>query len=192
MRDELLSPEELSAATRLWWLVALTGVLSIAAGAIVLAKPDHSLRALAVITGVFILIDGIVELVRSFDRSELNRGATALLGALNVIIGVLLIRHPLTSVQAIALFIGLWLLAAGVVRLVMAFGLRGERLGQMIVAGIEILAGVVIVSSAHIGYATLAILVGASFIANGIGMVAFGILLRTMKPRSPQTELAMS
>ena len=43
-----------------------------------------------------------------------------------------------------------------------------------------------IVSSAHIGYATLALPVGLSFIANGIGMIAFGILTRTLNNNGRQ------
>jgi uncharacterized membrane protein HdeD (DUF308 family) len=46
------------AATGGWWLFVLAGVLSIAAGVIVLFKPGDSLATLAVIAGIFLLIDG--------------------------------------------------------------------------------------------------------------------------------------
>jgi len=77
-----------------WWLVVLVGVLSIVAGVIILFEPGSSLATLAVIAGIFLLLDGILELVASFMRSTTNRGLVALLGVLTAVIGVLLIRHP--------------------------------------------------------------------------------------------------
>ena len=102
-------------------------MLSIVAGGIVLARPDHSLRALAVIIGIFILIDGVVELYWAIVHRVQSTATAALLGILNVVVGVLLIRHPIAGVQAVALFIGIWLIAVGVVRAVVAFEATGRR-----------------------------------------------------------------
>jgi uncharacterized membrane protein HdeD (DUF308 family) len=192
MSDVDLSGEDARQLARLWWLAVGLGVISIIAGGIIIAKPDNSLKALAVIAGIFILIDGIGELVMAFSRDTAGRALVALLGTLNLIVGILLIRHPIAGVQAIALFIGIWLIAAGVVRLVMAFDSPGSRLGRIIVAVIEAIFGIAIVSSSHIGFATLAVLVGLSFIANGIGMIAFGILMRTLKNQSQPPGVALA
>ncbi|MGZ4187356.1 MAG: HdeD family acid-resistance protein [Solirubrobacteraceae bacterium] len=182
MRDDLATPEEVRALTRSWWIAVVLGVLSIVAGAIVVARPDHSLRALAVIIGIFILIDGIVEIYWAIADGVESHATAALLGVLNLVVGILLIRHPIAGVQAVALFIGIWLTAVGVFRAVVALGSPGGRLGRLLIAGVEILAGIVIVASPDIGYATLTLLVGISFIANGIAMIAAGVLLRTLKP----------
>ena len=119
-----------------------------------------------------------------------SRATTALLAILNVIVGVLLIRHPIAGVQAIALFIGIWLIAVGVLHGLAALDTPEQRLGRLVVATVEVIAGIVIVSSPNIGYATLAALVGLSFIANGIGMIVFGILLRTLKRDRRRAEVA--
>jgi uncharacterized membrane protein HdeD (DUF308 family) len=157
-----------------WWLLVLTGILSLIAGVIVLFQPGNSLAALAVIAGIFLLIDGILELADSLLRRTPNRGMLALLGVLSAIVGVLLIRHPIGGVAAVALLIGLWLIVAGVIRFVTAFE-EYEHRGWYALAGIlELIAGIVIVSSPGIGFATLAILVGIGFIMNGFGMIALG------------------
>jgi uncharacterized membrane protein HdeD (DUF308 family) len=188
-----VTPDEAQRMTRLWWVAVLLGILSIAAGAIVLSKPDNSLKALAAIAGIFILIDGIVEIVLAVTGATTDRGLAALLGTLNLIIGVVLIRHPIAGVQAAALLGGIWLVAAGAIRLVIAFDHAGDRLGRVILAAIEIGFGILIVSSAHIGFATLAVLVGVSFLANGLGLIAFGILLWTIKRRGPlQPDLVVA
>jgi len=89
-------------------------------------------------------------------------------GVLDIVIGVLLIRHPIGGVLAIALLIGIWLIAVGLVRLVGAFE-REQRVWNIVLALLEIAAESVIVSSPPIGFATLALLVGIAFIANGGG-----------------------
>jgi uncharacterized membrane protein HdeD (DUF308 family) len=105
-----------------WWLLVLVGLLSIVAGVIILFKPGESLATLAVIAGIFLLLEGIFELVDSFMRSTANRGMVALIGILSAIIGVLLIRHPIGGVTVAALLIGIWLIAIGVIRFAAAFG----------------------------------------------------------------------
>jgi uncharacterized membrane protein HdeD (DUF308 family) len=185
--------EDVERTARLWWLVVTLGVLSAVAGGIVIAKPSNSLKALAVVVGIFLLLDGIAEFVLAFDSRTSNRGLVALLGLLDLVVGILLIRHPLGGVKAVALLLAIWLIAAGVVRLVIAFDTHGNRLGRFVVAAIEIVFGIVIVANPNIGYATLAVLIGLAFIINGLGLIAFGILLRIMlknHPRPPGLAVA--
>jgi uncharacterized membrane protein HdeD (DUF308 family) len=157
-----------------WWLLLLVGALSVVAGVIILFKPSDSLSTIAVIAGLFVLIDGITELIASFSRQTQNRGLVAVLGVLSAIVGILLIRHPIAGVTAIALFIGIWLVAVGVVRLVVAFDEPWGRTWNFVVAGLELVAGIAIVASPDIGLATLALLVGIAFIINGIGLLGLG------------------
>jgi uncharacterized membrane protein HdeD (DUF308 family) len=180
MPGQSLTNEEMYESTSAWWLFVLFGVVSIAAGVIVLAKPSNSLTTLAVIAGIFVLADGIFDLAVSLKRRTENRGLAALLGVLGVVVGVLLIRHPIGGVLAVALLIGIWLVAIGVVRLIGAFD--GEhRAWNLMVALIEMVAGIVIVSTPPIGFATLALLVGIAFIANGVGVFAIGWMMHSLR-----------
>ena len=157
-----------------WWLLLLIGFLSIVAGVVILFKPSESLATLAVIAGIFLLLDGILELADSFLRSTSDRGLVALIGVLSAIVGVLLIRHPIGGVAAVALLIGIWLIAIGVIRFATAFE-EYENRGWHALAGIvEVIAGVVIVANPDIGFGTLALLVGLGFIFNGIAMAVLG------------------
>jgi uncharacterized membrane protein HdeD (DUF308 family) len=164
-----------------WWLVVLVGVLSIVAGVIILAKPGSSLATLAVIAGIFLLLDGILELIASFMRSTTNRGLVALLGVLTAVIGVLLIRHPVGGVTAVALLIGIWLIAMGVIRFATAFDEYRHRGWHALAGALELIAGIVIVANPNIGYTTLAILVGIGFILNGIGLISLGWGIREVR-----------
>jgi uncharacterized membrane protein HdeD (DUF308 family) len=183
-----LGSRELRALTWGWWLALLIGALSVVAGVIVILKPSNSLTTLAVIFGIFILIDGIFELVGSLIGETQNRGLLAVIGVLSVIVGVLLIRHPVGGVKAVALLLGLWLIAAGVVRFIAALAFPGDRLWRIVVALVLTIFGIVIVSSPHIGYATLALIAGICFILYGFGMLAVGWAMHAIRHQAVPIE----
>jgi uncharacterized membrane protein HdeD (DUF308 family) len=189
-----LAREELEALTWGWWLSLLIGALAVVAGIIVLLKPSNSLTTLAVVSGILILVDGIVELVAAVIGGSENRGLMAVIGALSVIAGVLLIRHPLGGVKAVALVLGIWLIAAGVVRFVAALVVPGGRVWRICVALVLAIFGIIIVSSPHIGYATLALLTGVCFIGYGLAMLAVGWTMHAVRhaPASPEPEPSAS
>ncbi len=174
------STADLRAVTSVWWLFVFLGALSIAVGIVIIFKPGNSLATLAVIAGIFVLIDGLLELIGSLMRSTTNRGLAAVVGVLCVVVGILLIRHPTRAVALIGLLIGIWLVTIGVVRFIVAFEEAGSRTAHFIVAAIEVIAGVVIVANPHIGYTGLALLIGIALIANGIGTSGIGFALRTV------------
>jgi len=174
-RDEALD------LARVWWLLVLVGLAAVVAGGILVAKPSNSLATLAVVFGIFLLIDGVVEMIRSFGHGVENRALAAILGILGIVIGIALIRHPFHGVTAIGLLIGIWLVAAGAIRLMRAI-VEGVNLLGIAIALLEIAVGIVIVSDPHIGYATLAVLTGIWLIISGIGTIGLGVAIRRAKP----------
>jgi uncharacterized membrane protein HdeD (DUF308 family) len=176
-----MTSDDVRALTWGWWVAILTGAISVVAGIVVLAKPSNSLATLAVVFGIFVLLDGIMELVGAAVGGSTNRGMLAVVGVISVIAGVLLIRHPLGGVRAVALVVGIWLVAAGVVRFIGAFDAEGHRVLRIVAALVLMVAGIAIVSSPHIGYATLALIAGLGFIAYGVGMMAYGWALHTVR-----------
>jgi uncharacterized membrane protein HdeD (DUF308 family) len=172
------SREDLGAEPALgWWLFVVVGVASLAAGVILITKPSNSLATLAVVVGIFLLIDGVMELLSAIWRPAEGRTLAVVIGLLGVVVGIVLIRHPTHAVNAIGLLIGLWLIAAGVVRMLRAFAAASPFL-QAIIAIVETIVGIVVVSDPHIGYATLAILTGIWLVINGVGMIGLGFSVR--------------
>ncbi len=159
------------------WVLTLLALLSVAVGVVVLANPSISLATLAVLSGIYLLVTGLCELGLSLTNRHENRALIAVFGVTTTIAGVLLIRHPTHAVTVIAILVGLWLLVSGLVRLVRVFGEPGPRLWVALWAVLELLAGIVIVSTPRIGVATLALILGISLIARGvaIGVVAWTV-----------------
>lgn len=170
-----------------WVLLLIVGALSIAAGVIVLAKPHISLATLAVVLGIFLLIDGVLELSWALVRRGENRALPALVGVVTAVAGVVLIRHPAKAVVVIALLLGLWLIIVGLIRLIRAFDQPARGGWAILGALVELAGGIVIVSSPHIGVATLALLVGIVFIVRGVALCVMAWALhratRVLSPR---------
>jgi uncharacterized membrane protein HdeD (DUF308 family) len=163
-------------------LLGLVGLASVVAGGILIAKPSHSLATLAVVVGIFFLLDGIVELAASLGHSVENRGLAAIVGVLGVIVGIVLVRHPTHAVAAIGLLIGIWLVAAGVIRMIRAIALGGHVVLRVFIALVEIAVGIAVISDPHIGYATLAVLIGIWLIVNGIASIVLALAIRSVEP----------
>jgi uncharacterized membrane protein HdeD (DUF308 family) len=180
MIDAAVTPAQSrsSGAPALWWASPLLGVLSIAAGVVILARPHNSLATLAVVAGVFMLFDSVYEVAMSLRRDTEARGFSAIIGVLGIVAGILLIRHPVVTVTAIALILGIWLTAIGAVRLVSAV-VGDRRVPDVVLGLVQIVAGIVIVGSPDIGIATLAVLAGISFLLNGVVLIGSGWLART-------------
>lgn len=159
------------------WILVVAGLIGVAAGIIVLAEPANALATLAVVTGIFLIFDGVFATAASLFEHVEGRHLGVLAGVISVLIGVILIRHPVHGVLAIGFLLGLWLIAAGVVRLA-ALAVEGQLRGWWtLVAIVEIAAGIVIISSPRIAVSTLALLVGISFIVRGAAMAAVGWLM---------------
>jgi uncharacterized membrane protein HdeD (DUF308 family) len=62
--------------TKLWWLVIAVGLLGVVAGVVVLAIPDIGLATLAVVAGIFLLADGIVEVVAALGPGWSTAGCS--------------------------------------------------------------------------------------------------------------------
>jgi uncharacterized membrane protein HdeD (DUF308 family) len=179
--------DQLRAFARVWWLPLLVGVLSIVVGVIVLVKPGNSLKTIAVIVGIFIAFDGVIALIAAVRRTTESRGLTALMGVLGLVVGVMLIRHPVNGITFVALLVGIWLIAVGAIRFVLAFE-EEHRAWRLIVAAVEVIAGIVIVSSPGIGLTVLAILIGVSLIANGASLSVLGVMLHSVSREETPTQ----
>ena len=171
------SADVLRDITRSWWILLLIGCLSVIAGVIVLAKPSDSLSVLVIVCGIFIVLSSVLELWTVVTGSR--SGTAVLLGVLGIVIGILLIRHPIGGVTAATLLVGVWFVAIGVIRLLDALTMdRGKWV--LAVAGLQIVAGIVLVASPHIGLATLALLIGIALILNGAALGGLGIAVRAL------------
>jgi uncharacterized membrane protein HdeD (DUF308 family) len=154
------------------WLLALRGVAAIVFGVLAVIWPGVTIVALAILFGVFALVNGVILFVVAFRRryDASRRVAHILLGLLNVGAGVVALLWPSITALVLVLVIGAWAVVSGVVDIWMAAVARGQWL-MMILGIVSIAAGVLILLRPDIGAVSLAIVLGVYAMIAGVLML---------------------
>ncbi|TLP81745.1 HdeD family acid-resistance protein [Maribacter sp. ACAM166] len=116
---------------RSWQILILPGVLYILAGFLAFAVPFESYLALYIISGIFIFISGISEIV-FFVRNRtnaMNREGCLLAGILDLVIAFLLLAYPEAILSFLPFYMGIWLLFRGIVAV--GFSYRARLFGKL-------------------------------------------------------------
>ena len=163
----------------IWWLLALFGLISLGVGIYFVASPHETLSTFAVIAGIVLVIDGALAVLASIFGKGDGRGLLATIGVLSLIAGLVLIKHPFTALTVFVLIVGIWLIAAGVVRLIVAIGDKEGRGGNLILSAIDLIAGIAIFSWPNLSLSTLAVIIGIVLIIRGIADIYVGFALRS-------------
>ncbi len=144
-------------------------------------SPHETLTVFARLGGIFLLVDGLLAIVGSvFGRGE-GRALLALVGILSAIAGLVLIKKPFDTLVIFTLIVGVWFVVAGVVRLVVALALPEARAGNVFVAALDLVAGIVILAWPDLGLATLAVIIGIVLIVRGGLFIFSGWQLRRLQ-----------
>lgn len=136
-----------SALGRNWWALLVLGIVSLIVGVILILRPGGSVWFIAVVLAIYLVISGIVSLVRAFAHG-LPGGYRALLiisGIIGILLGLLMFRFsPEEKVEILGIFVGVWFLFSGILQLVNSSSVS-EGKGWAIFSGIVyMLAGVVL------------------------------------------------
>jgi uncharacterized membrane protein HdeD (DUF308 family) len=162
-------------------VVVVVGVLSIVAGLLAIVYPDLTLLALALIAGINLLLLGCLGLVDAIVSDDDGGGARVLsgvLGLLGVIAGLVIMRRPGESLLAIILILGVWFVVSGLVDLIRAITVPGDRAFRLLVAAADIALGGLILALPDLSLKTMALLAGCAFIIRGVFAVLIGLKLR--------------
>jgi uncharacterized membrane protein HdeD (DUF308 family) len=164
-----------------WQLELIVGFITLALGIVLTLHPSTSLNVIYVFIGILLIIGGIFHFIRALDRDEEHRAWVAIAGLLELVIGVVMIRHLHLTQAVVGLLIGLAWIVQGVVALLAGAmsNVRGSR-GWVIFFGIvSLIAGIVVVSVPANSVTALATLLGIWFIVMGLLEVAGGFVLRS-------------
>ena len=114
---------DLTGGTRV--LLALLGVLSLIIGLYAVRHILVTLLALALLLGIFWVVNGAVELFSALShRGMPGRGWTAFMGILSVVSGVIVLAYPGISLRVLAVVLSIWLLVYGVMLILLAAQIR--------------------------------------------------------------------
>ncbi len=104
----------------------VTGVLSAAAGVVIIVWPSPSLTVLGIFVGSWLIVLGTISVSGAFAARRVlsDWWLLLLLGLAEVSLGVLALANPGATLAAIITVGGIWAVAIGAMRIVYAFELR--------------------------------------------------------------------
>ncbi|MET8828037.1 HdeD family acid-resistance protein [Streptomyces sp. NPDC004610] len=175
---------------RSWTWMLGSAVVTLVPGILMLCWPDATLRVLGILVGLYLLAIGVFRFVAVFGREEHGERLPGLLVAvLFLLAGVLCLRHPLQTVAALSLIVGIVWLVSGVLTLYTAATTkdlphRGVVLG---IAVLAIVAGIVVLALPTESARALTRLLGLWLVLLGLAEVGLALAWRTALRRAGVT-----
>jgi uncharacterized membrane protein HdeD (DUF308 family) len=172
-----------------WWVLLVSGIVSIVAGGIILLV-DWSVSDLAIFLGVLFIVRGICNMV-SLPLDGSVRGWAVALGLLEVGVGIAVVVWPEPTLLVIAAFIGWWVLFSGVMTLAGSISARAilPYWGLFLALGIfEAVVGVWLLFQPGLTLLATVFAIGVWAILYGIIVTAVSIELKNLPDRLDQVE----
>ena len=123
-----------------WWIAVLRGLIAILFGIFALVNPEGAGSLLVLIFGIFLVVDGLLNLIGSilYYRTAVDWWDYLVVGMLEISVAVITFVRPEITGTVLAILIGLWALFKGLIELMAGIALRDEVQGEWIL----ILAGI--------------------------------------------------
>jgi uncharacterized membrane protein HdeD (DUF308 family) len=104
----------------------LAGLRSIAGGIVIIAWPGPGVLAVAIFLGAWLIVSGTVTMTAAFAARRLlpDWWLLLILGVLEIPLGVLALAAPGATLAALVTVAGIWAVAIGVMRIVIALELK--------------------------------------------------------------------
>jgi len=171
----------------LWWTLLITGAFGVAFGAAVLVWPDVSLRIMAALAGVWLLVTGLARILGSFlpDGTGVVRHLlSGIVGIVILIAGMICLRDLASRLAVLALIFAVTWILSGVAGVIVAFQYAGATRFALLVAGVlALIAGVVLLATPSLSLTTLVVLTGVGSLVVGAGEVVVAFVVRRARGR---------
>ena len=183
MSNESRYQQRLSAFAANWRTLALRGLVALLFGLVVLFWPGLVITVLAVLFGIYAVVDGVITFVPALRSSErgTQRSLPLVEGVVGIIAGLVALLWPGLSASGLVYVIAGWAVATGVLKILSAIVLRAEvENGWLLAASgaLSVLFGTVLVVLAGSDVPFLAPFIGAFAVVVGLALLVFALRLR--------------
>ncbi|WP_328903673.1 DUF308 domain-containing protein [Streptomyces sp. NBC_00441] len=158
--------------------LALLGILLVIAGLVGLVYTGVATLTSMILFGWLLLVGGLVGLVHAVQSRGTNYfWLGVVVAALNIAAGVVVIRHPHGTAEALTMFAALLFLTGGIFRLVGSFVVRGPQFGWTLLQGaFGLLLGLLVLFDwPHSSLYVLGCFFSLALLFDGLGLIAIGI-----------------
>ncbi|MNT52019.1 acid-resistance membrane protein [compost metagenome] len=148
-------------------------------------QPLAAATALAWAIGVMAIVEGVISLVALVGgNSGVSRGWLAVYALASLVFGVLAVINPLATASVLVLLLAVWLIVAGIHRIVFAVRVRRHIRGEwlLILSGVlAIVLGALLVANPLAGVAVTTLWIGIGSLIYGVLQVVVAFRLRRLR-----------
>jgi uncharacterized membrane protein HdeD (DUF308 family) len=107
------------------WLLVFSGIIGVVLGVIIMKNPELTIKVIVLVTAIFWLISGMVDVFRGIANAYLpDRSLRIVFGALTALFGVIILVWPEITVGVFAVLMGFYTVFFGLIEIVAAFQLK--------------------------------------------------------------------
>jgi uncharacterized membrane protein HdeD (DUF308 family) len=120
---QLVRALDTTVAHRAW--SAIVGLGFIVLGVVLIRHLDVTRVLIALLVGIMWIAQGVVELmVAATERDREGRGWSIVYGLVSLVAGIVVVAVPVSSLNALAVLLGIWFIIIGILDIIGAFVLR--------------------------------------------------------------------
>lgn len=174
--------EELNRLAGAWWVLVVYGVIAVLFGVLAITQPLGAAIGLAWAMGVMALVEGGASVIALFDRNAyISRGWLVLYALASLLFGVVAIINPLAVASILLIILAVWLVLAGVFRIMLAIRIRKHVEGEWLIAlsgVLSLVLGVLFILSPLQGLVVTTLWIGVLALLYGAVQIFAGWRLR--------------
>ena len=107
-----------------WWVVFLIGIVGIVIGVLSFIHPGNVALVIFYLIAAWLIVAGFFGLISALLRARGTEWLSVIGGILSIIVGVIFVLHPTSSILSIVWLLGLFALVYGIIQIVRAIQLR--------------------------------------------------------------------
>ena len=172
---------------RAWWVFLVSGIASVVFGVLAFVNPLVALFVLAMFFAAYLLVDGVSNIVGSFQ----NRGKDGwwillLIGILGTLVGGYALLNPPVSMLAFVYLVAFEALLLGVFLLMLGYKVRKATTREWILyltGALSLVFGVLVLVNPAAGSVKIVYLIASWAIVVGMFKIAFAFKARNLRER---------
>jgi uncharacterized membrane protein HdeD (DUF308 family) len=168
-----------------WTALALRGVVAIAFGVVAFLLPGLTLGALILLFAAFAIVDGVSALVTGLRHPTSRRPDWLLIagGVAGIVVGLIAVFLPGITALFLVSLIGAWAIITGIAQVAIAWQLRKEIQGELVLALNGILAvvfGIYLWLFPGLGAISLVWLIALFAVVSGVMLLVLAFRMRNL------------
>ena len=172
-----------------WWALLISGIVTLAFGAIVIAWPLMTLSIWIISFGILAIVLGVFSVIRSLFLIKKNKNWWILLieGILGIVIGIMVFTWSISTTISLVHFIEPWLIITGITTIV--HGSTAKNTSLLAMGFLSLILGIFMFFSPHLySTETLILFIGLFTVFRGLAMIVYSIEIVVAQKRAKRTE----